>query len=88
MERPTSLGPTGAADVPSSERIEHTFDTVPRMATLPCVDRTQPVEFPEPYGDATCSSCGLAMYVNEEGKTERYAPPAAPGTYGRGRPGD
>jgi DNA-directed RNA polymerase subunit RPC12/RpoP len=53
------------------------------MTTLPCVDCTQPVEFPEPYGDATCQACGLAMFVNEEGKTGRYGAPADPGTYGR-----
>jgi DNA-directed RNA polymerase subunit RPC12/RpoP len=47
------------------------------MATYPCVDCAEPVDLPDPHGDATCQKCGLAMFVNEDGQN-RPVPDSPP----------
>jgi hypothetical protein len=54
----------------------------------PCLDCDATVTFSGP-GDATCSNCGLGMYLTEAGQTGRYPRPdwdPNEGFQGRRRP--
>jgi hypothetical protein len=52
--------------------IPNTCSYTPSVPTVRCLDCEGDVDFPDPAADATCPTCGLRMYLTDQGERGRY----------------